>query len=167
MGVRARNLDVVAHSEIQGEVRPYLPVVLEEHAGLPPAIGGLDRVADVYKVGGAKEEAGGRVARAGGNRDRLSIGKTGSVQSRLGGLEGDRSGGQAALVSLQPAHLTAHCKCVVPANQGQVVVDDVSILGVERSARRTDAVLGGADSDIRIGAVWGRRPADPCKVQEQ
>src|SRR5579871_2863156 len=153
MSIRARNLDVVANTEVQREIRSDFPVVLRKHAGLPPAIRRFDGITDVDEVCSAKKETGCRMAGSSGNGDRLAVGKAGAVQCRLSGLECDATSGQSALIALQPAHLSAKGECVMAANECEIVIDDVTILSIERGTSRSDAVLRGTDSNLRVGAV--------------
>ena len=63
------------------------------------------------------------------------------------------AGGNALLVALQPAHLTAHGESVTAADHGHVVIEDVAILRIRRGGGGADAVLRGTNADDRIRAI--------------
>ena len=104
----ARHLDVVAESEIQGEVRANAPVILREAADLPPAVVLRHGIVEACEVHAAGEEAGSGVASAYRNGHRVCCWLQPVPLSAVSeGSKVKEPVGIPSSLRLQPAHLAA------------------------------------------------------------
>ena len=137
--LHARRLQLIAQAGVDGEVRQYLPVVLEVAGIVAPAVvaGDLDR-----RIG----EAGDRSQDEGGERR-----SSGRAVVGLPGGEGVPAAGGAAeivLVGLQPANLASELEQVVSMCPGHIVTGDEVLVDLDRRVR--EAHLHGVGDAVGV-----------------